>query len=305
MVNLQTGSINSPLLYAEFLNEDGNPVASIDNWTNFNFQSDFMTPADTFTLIIEDDRIQELNNQLLQGMAIQFSLQLSNGNMFPLQVGYINHYELTYEDSGHGQQLRIGGHDILGWMGETEALPSAFMTTKTVTTNISQNEDVNYYNIVQLNGSTTLSTINTQINPNNPPAYTATFTKDFILTSQVLTSIFNDQTTFLQAFEFIFSKFADAVNFPTKIVFTTDDSSNIQLKTGGTVGPAAGNKGTAKAIKNAILHLLRPNKKETYLSYALRLAKHLGCNIKASPILNPDGSLTIIISPPVYDREYV
>jgi hypothetical protein len=211
-------------------------------------------------------------------------------------------------------------------MGETEVLPSAFMTTKTVT---SISNILNKYNQVvgtgpnpaenfgndlntspALNGWGDNASYSGTVNPTPfdyrttlPGGSSSTYTKT-TTTTQVQTSLFNDQTTFFQAFQYIFSKFANAVNLPNKIVFDVDDSVNIQLKTGGLVGVAAGNKGTAKAINNAIGHLLKPNKKETYLSYALRLAKHLACNIKASPTLNPDGSLTIIISPPVYDREY-
>ncbi len=281
------------LLIANFLDANGATTATIDNWTSFNLHNDFFHPAASFSLTIGDDRMYELNAQLQLGMAIEFSLQLSTGVVYPVMIGYITDYDLQYEHGGKGQELVITGHDLLGWMSDQDVLPSAFLHTTQVTTSsipdtyeqtlkASPNLDLDYS-----------PSNSTQIGQSVTPIYT---------TSQVQTSLFNEKTTFAQAFQYIFTAFTAQAQLPKKINLSFDDSASTSVQSGGRVGPKTGNKGTQKAITNAIGHLLRPNNHETYLAYALRLAKHIGCNIKLAPFQEVDGSQTVFISPPTYDR---
>ena len=281
------------LLIANFLDATGATTATIDNWTSFNLHNDFFHPAASFSLTIGDDRMYELNAQLQLGMAIEFSLQLSTGVVYPVMIGYITDYDLQYEHGGKGQELVITGHDLLGWMSDQDVLPSAFLHTTQVTT--SSIPDT-YEQTLKTSPNLALDyspSNSTQIGQSVTPIYT---------TSQVQTSLFNEKTTFAQAFQYIFTAFTAQAQLPKKINLSFDDSASASVQSGGRVGPKTGNKGTQKAITNAIGHLLRPNNHETYLAYALRLAKHIGCNIKLAPFQEVDGSQTVFISPPSYDR---
>jgi prophage tail gpP-like protein len=230
-------------LTVEFLDQSGKPTNPIDNWTTFNLQRDFFTPADTFTLVLEDDRAIQLNNQLQAGMALRFSI-----NKVPCMTGFIFKYHLGYSRTG-GMQLTISGQDLLGWMAKAICLPTNVGTATT-----------NYH--------------------------------------------FKPTDTFKYAFETLFNTFAAEVQLPVKLNVKTDDTANLSISTGGTVGNKVNKKSRnlAKSLQSAFQRLSAPHNNETFLAYALRLAKHLGCNIKLASALNVDGSLDVFVMPPTYDR---
>jgi hypothetical protein len=318
---------NSQKIVCQFLDQTNQPLTTIQNWTSVNIQQDFFTPANTFTLVLEDDRAYQLIKELQLGIAVQMNIQLADGSQYPVMTGYNMKYNMTGTRAG-GQKLTIMGKDLLGWMEHSVILPSAFQTTKTITQTVVKdtyqeqiagtgpNPSENFGNdlntLPAISGWGENATYSGTINPavfdlrkTFPSLSNKTYTST-TSTTQVKCSLFNENTTFAQAFQYIFNAFTASVNLPYAINLVVDDSAYLKVSTGGLVGIGTGNKGTTKAIQNKIGHLLKPNNNETYLAYALRLAKHLGCNIKLAPFqdTDPNGNYvqTVFISPPTYDR---
>jgi hypothetical protein len=229
-------------LSVEFLDQYGNPTATINNWTSFNLERDFFIPADGFVLELQDDRATQLNAQLQLGMAVLFKI---NNNT--IMTGYIFDYNLSY-DKKAGQKLTISGKDLLGYMEIAVCYPNLG----------SVDSNTNFH--------------------------------------------FKATDTIQTALQTIFNAFTAEAQLPQKITVDVEDGEYLTFATGFATGIARRGKsarGIASSLRRNLGHLTAPNKGETYLSYAIRICKHIGANIKMSPGTND----TIIVSAPTYDRE--
>lgn len=111
---------------------------------------------------------------------------------------------------------------------------------------------------------------------------------------------FNVNDTIQTALQTIFNAFTSSVLIPN-ISVEVEDGAYLTFATGFATGVKRKGKtgrGISHSLNKAMGHLTAPNKGETYLAYALRLAKHIGANIK----LAPGRQDVVIVSPPTYDR---
>jgi len=227
-----------------FIDANGNHQ-NIKNWTEYDIQKDFFDFADGFTLVLEDDRLDQLTQHLEVGMRLEFKI-----NKFNILVGYIDSIDLAYTRGGHGKSLTIRGRDVCGLLSDAHVYPN-----------------------LGLGGNTQY-----QFNP--------------------------------------LDKLSDALNViltngltPIENLFTNDLNGNLQLLEKSQIGNAAFSTGFGTGIKvkgrnlsksyNSNLEkLCKPEKGESYIGYATRLATRAGCFIKCMP--GTDNAL--LISPPTYQR---
>jgi len=114
---------------------------------------------------------------------------------------------------------------------------------------------------------------------------------------------FAQTDTLITAFGTICDAFTGVAQLPNKIIIGVEDGADLTFATGFATGIRTRGKtgrNLARSFQTQLGHLTTPNKGETYLSYLIRLAKHVGCNVKMSPGTND----TIIVSPPTYDRSH-
>ena len=243
-----------------FLDSTGQPTFQISNWTTFNIERDFFVPADTFTLVLEDDRASTLTGQMFEGMAVRF--EINNKNIL---VGYILSYHLTYTRSG-GSRLEIRGQDLLGYMAKAVAYPNLGQSTTTVNTQVP---------------SLLLGQAAVQTNFH-----------------------FTPQTTIQTALTTIFNAFRAETQLPQAISVEVEDGPYLTFATGFATGLKSRGKtgrGLVKSMQNSLDRLTTPGKGESYLAYAIRLCKHIGCDIKMAPDRYV-GTDVVFVSPPTYDR---
>src|ERR1700674_2913958 len=113
-------------LFAEFIPVDvtsnttpiGSKSITIGNWTSYNVERDFFVPADAFTLVCEDDRADQLNNDIQLGMKVR--LRVNNNTVL---IGYVDDFQYTYNRSS-GKQLTITGRDVLGMASDATVFPN-------------------------------------------------------------------------------------------------------------------------------------------------------------------------------------
>ena len=123
---------------ASFVNTTGGGSTQINSITSLTLDSDFFTPADGFTMTIEDDRAINLLSAINVGSKIQIFVNQSCN-----LIGYVDKIALGYSRSG-GTHLTISGRDVLGKMCDATVLP-----------NVTGSPDNNY----SFTSTTTLSTI--------------------------------------------------------------------------------------------------------------------------------------------------
>jgi hypothetical protein len=228
----------------QFINGDNN-IQSVTNWTSYNIQQDFFKSSDGFTLICEDDRAEQLSNDMQIGQRLQFVV-----NNSPILVGYVDSIDLSYDRTG-GKKLTIEGRDICGILEDAHVYP-----------NLGTNKTIDY-----------------QFNPTDTLAYAL----NTILVSNNLTPI------------------TKLVNEDGTTPFSSSAAGSLTFATGFSVGIRSKGKtgrGIYKSFTSNLNRLCKPEKGETYLRYASRLAKHAGCFIKCIPGCDN----TLFIGPPTYDR---
>ena len=108
------GSVDSDSVTADF--NIGGETLSIDDFTTYHIESDFMVPADHFTFTIEDDRASQLTNKIQIGSPLTVKI-----NGAPQLVGYVDHISFKYDR--HGAVLTISGRDALGLMSDSTCNP--------------------------------------------------------------------------------------------------------------------------------------------------------------------------------------
>lgn len=115
-----TGSTQDQLVVS-FYNTASNSsyyAKNISGWTSYSIERDFFTPADAFTLELEDDRAPELAKQIQ--LADQCVFQIVNKTIL---IGFVDAVEFTYDRNG-GQRLRITGRDLLGQVEDSVIFPN-------------------------------------------------------------------------------------------------------------------------------------------------------------------------------------
>jgi len=219
----------------------------LENVVSYNFESDFYTNADAFTVVVEDVDASQLLLKL--GLGSKMIITLNN---HPQMVGYVDDIGVS-KKRGSGTKVVITGRDLLGQAAQGHVLP-----------NMGTNDATNFH--------------------------------------------FSESDTFETAFKRIFNNFQPK----TQIQFSkNDDRFSLQLKTGGLVGVrkklqrgSVENKEKyskqTRSFSDTLKHILQPNPGDTFLVYANKLAKCLGCNIKTT--LDQNLNEIINIGPPCYDR---
>jgi hypothetical protein len=115
---------------------------------------------------------------------------------------------------------------------------------------------------------------------------------------------FTNNTPVSTALQTIANAFA-AVAGQSNITIETDNSQSLTTCVGSPVGvkvkiPSSFANVRSKSISTALGHITQPNRGgETYLAYMLRLAKHIGCELKMSDY-QPN---VIFCKPPIYQRQ--
>jgi hypothetical protein len=226
----------------QFINEN-NKIQSVTNWTSYNIQQDFFKSADGFTLTCEDDRVDQLSNDMQVGQRLQFVI-----NNCPVLVGYVDSLDLSYDRAG-GKKLVIEGRDICGILEDAHLYP-----------NLGTNGIIDYQFTPQTTLSQALNTI--LVNSLTP-----------------IKQLVNEDRT-----PFAGSSFGS-------LTFATGFGVGVRAK--GKTG-----RGISKSFTSNLDRLCKPEKGETYLRYASRLAKHAGCFIKCIPGCDN----TLFVGPPTYDR---
>lgn len=117
-------SVDSDTLTAVFNKGLFNEV-NIQNFTSYTLDADFFVPADAFSLSIEDDRADELNNKIVIGSPLVISI-----NDAPQLIGYVEKVDYHYV-RGAGSQLHISGRDTLGLMSDAITPPNNTFTNTT------------------------------------------------------------------------------------------------------------------------------------------------------------------------------
>lgn len=250
LLDLPPSTPGDDVLQADFLADDYTTIVSISDWTEFNLERDFFNPADAFTLVLEDDRAQQLQQQLFEGMAVNLSI-ISKGISYTFMTGYIFSYHYETDRVGRGQRLTIMGQDLLGWMNKSVCPPNLGNTAT----------NTNFH--------------------------------------------FKPDTLISDALQTIFNAFASRRNL-SSIQFQDFEDKSFTLATGGAQGlkqPKSGKgRGLQKSLQRQLNHKTTPNDGETYLQYAIRLAKHVGQNIKMQNGLAPNLPNQIIqVTAPTYD----
>lgn len=123
-------SVQNDTLELQFLNPKTNAVVgdliitnnsssgSFDNSTRINFEKDYFTPANGITIVIEDDRINQLTTFLQRGLKVKV---LINGNLN--MTAFIFEYNLTYNKNS-GTQLTLSCKDLLEYMAQGTVYPN-------------------------------------------------------------------------------------------------------------------------------------------------------------------------------------
>lgn len=270
-------------------------LQSITNWTSYNITRDFFKEADGFTLVLEDDRAKQLSLELQVGQRLQFFV-----NNCCILVGYVDIVELSYTRGGKGQNLSIMGRDICGILDDAHVYPnlggnaygSHVVTTSTEVVTGQQTASNPYVSTFTNNYSS---------QQNNSPSQQTQFTQNTTTTQITSVNIINYQfsssTTLKQALTAIL------INGLTPItnLIIDDGIGALTFATGFGTGIRVKRKsgrGLAKSFQSNLNKLCKPEKGETYLRYACRLAKKAGCFIKCVP--GTDN--TLFVGPPIYDR---
>jgi prophage tail gpP-like protein len=95
----------------------GNPI-TIGNWTSYDIERDYFTPADAFTFTLEDDRADQLNAELQIGMQVNINV---NNNC--IMVGFVDSFDYTYSRQS-GKKLVLRGRDLLGVIDDATIFPN-------------------------------------------------------------------------------------------------------------------------------------------------------------------------------------
>ena len=237
-------------LTVEFLDSDNQPVAivgvtnSIDDWTSVNIERDFFVPADGGTIVIEDDRIDQLRSVLQNGMKLKISI---NNN--PIMYGYIFKFNIRVSRDS-GTSLTIQFKDLLEYMAQGTCPP-----------NMGYNSQTNFH----FNATDTLQTILKRV-----------------------VDVFN----------------AEIGKLPNQdIQIKVDDTPYMTTATGFGFGLRYSGKrpkAYARSLSKALNHITSPQKGESYLSYILRLVKHIGADIKMAP----GSDNVIIVQSPSYESNF-
>lgn len=274
-------------------------IQSVKSWTSYNITRDFFKPADGFTLICEDDRVDQLLLDIQVGQRLQFVV-----NNCPILVGYVDTVEMSYERGHKGKSLVIHGRDICGILEDAKLYPNLGKAPITTTTRTirSQVQPNLFGETGTLPGSS--PSFNNQLQgPLSPTPQPVQAVPNTVVTATTTTNVvnyqFGAQTTLKEAMMAIF------VNGLTPITNLIIDDGVGSLTLSQAVGIGVGGRktgltgrGIKKAFQNQIKRLCKPEKNESYLNYARRIMKRAGCFIKCLP--GTDN--TLVISPPTYNR---
>jgi prophage tail gpP-like protein len=96
---------------------------TLDSLTSYQFDSDFLTPCDGFTVTIADDRVSALQDQLRPGEQVR--LYVNNNLQF---VGRID--SASYSISRSGTSVTLTGRDLLGAVCDSYISPEIRITEK-------------------------------------------------------------------------------------------------------------------------------------------------------------------------------
>lgn len=117
---LKTSADNPDELTAIFFSQDTKNQVIVQNITSYTLTSDFFVEPDAFAIEIEDDRVQQVIDNVAIGCQVQFFINLST----PVMFGYIDSMEVSGTRGGTGRKVSIRGRDILGLAQDATIRPN-------------------------------------------------------------------------------------------------------------------------------------------------------------------------------------
>ena len=126
--NAATNSFTADQLTTQLipLNGKATDIQTIGNWTSYNIERDYFRAADSFTLVLEDGRADEINASLQIGMQINFKI-----NNQQVMVGFLDSFDYSYGRDGEGKSLVLQGRDLLGICADSTVFPNLGTGTQT------------------------------------------------------------------------------------------------------------------------------------------------------------------------------
>lgn len=121
LVDRVTGSSDNPdLLTAVFFSSDTSVSIVVQNITAYTLSSDFFVEPDAFAIEIEDDRVQQIIDNVAIGCQVQFFINITT----PVLFGYVDSLTVSASRAGKGKRVSIKGRDILGLAQDSSIRPN-------------------------------------------------------------------------------------------------------------------------------------------------------------------------------------
>lgn len=236
---------------------------SFGNGTSFNLEKDYFTPANAFSFVIEDNRIERFQYFMQRGYKVKLII-----NNCPNGTYYIFDYKLSYNRHG-GTRLQINCKDLLEYMAQGSIYPN-------MPTSLSDFKKINLHFSPETSLGSALQLIAT--------SFSFSTEKDISVISEDNRSLTNAS--------------GYQVGFRKKTPDSPETALSRALNTLGHRSFGKTAKGQATSLQKFLNHQTTPSKGESYLGYMLRLSKMAGFEIK----MDQSDESVIIVKPPTYDR---